>query len=224
MKAEEKRVRSEARRGFQSHVIRFRRIHDTRPIQVGDSLYEIVLKTAHDGSSAFDFSAGLFRLVCQNGLVTPNASFGGFAVKHVGYAARDVVSGIEAMLDSIPSLTAAVEGMQNVILTPAELRLLAERAAALRWGEQVPVSTERLVTPKRREDVGMDLWKTFNVLQENLVKGGIRGVAQTGRRLRTRAITGVDMSIKLNRELWALADGMAKRKRGGVLSLQQPRT
>ena len=55
--AQEKRVRVEARRGFQSHVIRFRSSGDVKMLSVNDSIFEIVLKTAHDGTSAFDFSA-----------------------------------------------------------------------------------------------------------------------------------------------------------------------
>jgi hypothetical protein len=83
--AQEKRVRIEARRGFQSHVIRFRRRGDGngQDIRVGDSIYEILLKTAHDGTSAFDFSAALFRLVCLNGLVAPAGEFGGFSAEYL---------------------------------------------------------------------------------------------------------------------------------------------
>ena len=78
----------------------------------------------------------------------------------------------------------------------------------------MPVSSERLLAPKRREDVGQDLWKTFNVLQENLVRGGVRAQNTNGRRMRTRAVIGVDAGVRLNRELWALAEGMANLKRG----------
>ena len=212
--AQEKRVRVEAKRGFQSHVIRFRSSGDLKMLSVGDSIFEIVLKTAHDGTSAFDFSAGLFRLLCKNGLVAPAGSFGGFSVKHVGYAARYVIQGIESMLDSLPQLDASVKSMQNVMLEQPEQRLLAESAARLRWGDEAPVNPERLLAPKRRDDVGQDLWKTFNVVQENLVRGGVRGTSSTGRRLHTRAVTGVDAGVRLNRELWALAEGMAKLKRG----------
>ena len=212
--AQEKRVRIEARRGYQSHVIRFRRTASGRALSVGDSIYELVLKTAHDGTSAFEFSAGLFRLVCSNGLVAPAGSFGGFSVKHVGYAARDVVEGVESMLDSLPAMTAAVGEMQAVELNRDEQTLLAESAARLRWNDNLPVTTDRLLTPRRYEDRGQDVWRTFNVIQENLVRGGVRGVAANGRRQRTRAMTGVDASSRLNRELWALAEGMAKLKRG----------
>lgn len=216
--AQEKRVRVEARRGFQSHVIRFRRHGSSgQELRVGDSIYEILLKTAHDGTSAFDFSAALYRLVCRNGLVAPAGQFGGFSVKHVGYAARDVILGVESMLDSLPQLAGSVQQMQEVILEPTEQRLLAESAARLRWGAEVPVAPERLVAPRRRDDVGQDLWKTFNVIQENLVNGGVRGANANGRRMRTRAVTGVDAGVRLNRELWALADAMGKLKRGEAI-------
>ncbi|MCC6807065.1 MAG: DUF932 domain-containing protein [Deltaproteobacteria bacterium] len=218
--AQEKRVRKAERSGFQAHVIRFRRTNDTQPLMVGDSIFEIVLRTAHDGTSAFDFSAGLFRLLCLNGLVAPSGQFGGFSVKHVGYAARDVVHGIESMLDDLPALAASVHAMQEVSLTEPEQTLFAESAGRLRWGAEVPVTSEQLLRPKRREDIGQSVWTTFNVVQEHLLRGGDRGRSANGRRAYTRAVQGVDSGTRLNRELWALAEAMTKLKRGESIGVE----
>ena len=65
-----------------------------------------------------------------------------------------------------------------------------------------------------------NLWGVFNVVQENVIRGGqkgwverldARGRAQT-RRASTRAVAGIDGNRDLNRALWTLAEEMAKLK------------
>ena len=60
------------------------------------------------------------------------------------------------------------------------------------------------------------LFRSFNRVQENIIKGGVRGRSTTGRRLSTRAVGGVNENVKLNRALWTLADGLAGLKNGAV--------
>jgi hypothetical protein len=43
-------------------------------------------------------------------------------------------------------------------------------------------------------------------VQENLINGGLRGRNANGRVITTRAVTGIDQNIRLNRALWVLAD------------------
>jgi len=60
------------------------------------------------------------------------------------------------------------------------------------------------------------VWQTFNVIQENLIRGGLSGRRQTSdgriRRSQTRAINGIDQNVGLNRALWTLAEGMQRLK------------
>lgn len=60
--------------------------------------------------------------------------------------------------------------------------------------------------PRRWEDKKDDLWTTFQRVQENLTKGGLSGKSSSGKRARTRAISGIDGDIKLNRALWVMAE------------------
>ncbi|EKN4120315.1 DUF932 domain-containing protein, partial [Yersinia enterocolitica] len=60
--------------------------------------------------------------------------------------------------------------------------------------------------PRRWEDKKDDLWTTFQRVQENLTKGGLSGKSTGGKRARTRAISGIDGDIKLNRALWVMAE------------------
>ena len=67
------------------------------------------------------------------------------------------------------------------------------------------------------DDKANDLWTTFNVAQENVIRGGLRGVVldEQGRRVRrvsTRAVNGIDQDIKLNKALSVVSQKMAELK------------
>jgi hypothetical protein len=47
---------------------------------------------------------------------------------------------------------------------------------------------------------------------ENLIKGGLSARAANGRRQTTRPVHGIDQSVRLNRALWLLADGLRQLK------------
>ena len=59
--------------------------------------------------------------------------------------------------------------------------------------------------PRRSEDVGNDLWRTLNVVQENVLRGGIPRRSASNRLIRTRAITAIREDIRINSGLWDLA-------------------
>ncbi|WP_432549433.1 DUF932 domain-containing protein, partial [Escherichia coli] len=59
------RVRDPGRREHTKHMLRLRREGQITGIQVP----EIILLNSHDGTSSYQMLPGLFRAVCQNGLV-----------------------------------------------------------------------------------------------------------------------------------------------------------
>ena len=63
-----------------------------------------------------------------------------------------------------------------------------------------------------RSDEARDLWRTMNVTQENLMRGGVQGRNDQGQRRRLRGVTSVDADSKMNRALWVLAERMAELK------------
>ena len=68
-----------------------------------------------------------------------------------------------------------------------------------------------VLAPRRGADRSPDLWTTANVVQENVIKGGLRGVsATTGRGRKTRAVASVAEDVRLNRALWTLTERMAE--------------
>jgi sporulation protein YlmC with PRC-barrel domain len=63
----------------------------------------------------------------------------------------------------------------------------------------------RLLAPRRAADVGNDLWRTLNVVQENVLHGGIPRRTASNRLVRTRAITAIREDVRINSGLWDLA-------------------
>jgi hypothetical protein len=69
VRAQEQSIRTEARRGFQKHVVRFARGEHLQTWEKNQVRPEVVLVNSHDKSSADQLHCGLFRLVCTNGMV-----------------------------------------------------------------------------------------------------------------------------------------------------------
>src|SRR3546814_14586167 len=121
------------------------------------------------------------------------------------------------LAEDFPRLIDASETMKAVRLSEDERRLLGEVSLVARYGEdESPLRPEQIIEPRRREDVGDSLWATFNVIQENVIRGGLQGRKRNAdgriRRAQTRAINGIDQNVALNRALWTLAEGMQSRK------------
>lgn len=237
-KASEKRVNSVVRQGFQEHLIRFRQQNDV--VQVGDLIPEIVLKNSHDGLSSFQIMAGIFRLVCSNGMIVADSLFATHRIKHIGYRDQDVIDATFSVMSTTPKIMNRVEEFKQVILSPQEQLVLAESALTAKYGEpkedEVPLNQkfnlEWLAFPVRKQDRMTDvgrlenrglninlaentLWNSFNILQEKLVeKGGRFAKAQANsiRVKKARKVTSVSENVRINQALWQLAEKMAELK------------
>ncbi len=86
-----------------------------------------------------------------------------------------------------------------------------------------PIKPALLLGVRRHEDAGKDLWTTFNVIQENTLRGGLSGRTKAGydeatgkfkpsRRVSTKPVRGIDQDVELNKAMWALAEKMAELK------------
>jgi len=237
--AREQTVREEGRRGFQRHEIRFQhRDRMGRLVKVDthapgyhhvihnseEAVPEIVLTNSHDGFSSFQIMAGLFRQVCANGLVIADALLSSCQIRHIGYTDQAVRNASDYMLAHVPQVMGKIEEYKNVALSEQEQLALATSAAAAKWNVDIaglPFEPVRLLHAKRVEDQGTSLWHTFNRVQENLIRGGVRYMKidqdqNTGRRkfrrMQTRPVTGVKEDIRINRALWLLAENMKRIK------------
>lgn len=228
--ATQAKTRDASKRDFTKHMVRLRNT-SFRPQANGDT-FEIVLVNGNDGSSAYRMMPGFFRMVCTNGLIV-GESLGEIRVRHSGNAMHDVIEGAYTVLSDAPKVVDRVQSFRALSLNRDEALAFATAAHQLRFPaaaldaedpafSPAPVDPIRLLSARRQEDMAerSNLWGVFNVVQENVIRGGqkgwverldARGRAQT-RRASTRAVAGIDGNRDLNRALWTLAEEMAKLK------------
>ena len=208
-------VRDITRREHTKHLVRLRH-HSTVDVTSKGEVGEIVLLNSHDGSSSYQLLSGFFRFVCSNGLIAGDIT-NDVRVRHSGNVVDNVIEGATRILSDLEVAQSRVGDYKSLSLTSDEQTLFANAALGLRWEpDATPVTADSVLTPSRWADRGNDLWTTLNVVQENLIKGGVAGRARTGRRLTTKAVSGVSENVRLNQSLWALADGFAKLKQNVV--------
>jgi hypothetical protein len=211
------RVKIADKAPFTKHMLRLRHASQIGGADATEA-NEIILINSHDGSSAYQMLAGVFRFICTNGLICGD-EVGDIRVPHRGDVVGRVIEGAYTVLDEFKRIDDNRQTMKEIPLTPPEQTLFARAALVERFGEDKapPVTTDQVLAPERWEDRGSDLWTVFNRTQEHLVRGGLRAHTANNRRTRTRAVTGIDQNVKLNRGLWMLAEGMRKLKEGGEI-------
>jgi len=158
--------------------------------------------------------AGAFRFVCSNGLVCGDM-VADVRIPHKGDITGQVIEGAYEVLDGFERVQESRETMQVTTLDEGEAQILARAALALKYDDPdkpAPITESQILMSRRYDDRRPDLWMTFNRLQENLLKGGLRDRSANGRRQSTRAVQGIDSDIRLNRSLWLLAEGMRPLK------------
>ncbi len=201
---------------FKKHILRFRNT-DMRGLMMfrkgigisGDTYPEIVVTNSHDGRSAFKFHIGLFRLVCSNGLVIADKTFGKHTIIHKGLQETDITEKVDKITSNIPSLFDKVKEMMSVELSAEERVKFGIESVNKRWNDGRTVDIEQLLKVNRSADKGNDLWTVFNRVQEKLINGGLDTSRKSGDKIihnKTRAVRSIDENLRINKMLWALSE------------------
>lgn len=208
------------KKDFTKHIIKFR--HATQKditLSVGDEIQEICFTNSHDGTSKAVFQNGIYRLICSNGMMT-GQSVETVNIPHRALTTDNVIEGAYTVLKQQELVQSLMEDMKSIRLVPSEQQLLAHTSGALRWdSEDWRPSVKEILTVRRSADKEPTLWNTFNTIQENIIKGGIRKDVNIPKehiygKNNTRAVTGINDLTKLNSSLFDLADGMRRIKMG----------
>lgn len=199
--------RIEGKKEYTKHMIRLRHVNEISK----DLAKEIILINSHDGTSSYQMLAGLYRFVCQNGLVSGD-TISDVRIRHSGNIYDDIIEASYTILDEFDEVESDIELMRSTQLLLPEAEALAEAALTLKYDDEAPIQPKKLLAPRRFEDNGLDVWSVFNRIQENLMKGGQRGINKNGRRVSTRPVRAIDNDIKLNKALWIVSKALAKEK------------
>ena len=125
---------------------------------------EIRIVNSHNRLASFAFYVGLYRLVCDNGLVVADEVFEQLSLRHIGYDFEDVLALIDTIVDNINGIQNTVFKMQNRSLSKEEELTFTMYAIASRYPEYFndegfvkkelldAIDIDEFMLPNRKED------------------------------------------------------------------------
>jgi hypothetical protein len=159
--------------------------------------------------STFSVSSGLHRLVCSNGLTVPTSVSDAIVVRHMSVDMGTVRQITDEFADRLPIIQRAVQRMESTYLTEERTIDMVNKATLIRWDKgSVPntINIQDLLKPERDGDMGNSVWKTFNVIQEKFVRGGVQYKSKRGRLTTMKELKNYQNINKINTSLWELAE------------------
>jgi hypothetical protein len=198
-----------ANAGFQKHLVVFRNTDIVINGSDGDTVWpQILLTNSSDGKNAFTFKAGLFRLVCENGLVISTQDFADLKIRHFGYDFSELQKTITSMVEKLPLTVESMNKFKQTKLTDKQILKFAKDALEARFGEvemkRITIDYTEFVKATRKEDEGNDLWSVFNRVQEKVIDGDFNYGYSTKTR-KARKIKNFNKDIELNSRLYEIA-------------------
>ena len=205
----EVKARKAKTRGVQKHMVVFRNPDVVINGDDGDTVFpQILLTNSHDGKTAFTFTAGLFRMICENGLVISTTQFEDVKMRHMGYTFEDLQVNIREMVARLPLTVESMNKMKQVEMEEKAALDFAKKALETRFDKKqvkrIKVDLKELLNPTRKEDMGNDVWSVFNVVQEKIIHGGFDYISGTKVR-KARRVKNFKQDQKINKELFDLA-------------------
>jgi hypothetical protein len=215
--ARQSNCRLKNKMAYTKHMVRFR--HRDTQVTASQLFPELILINSHDGLSSYRLLAGMYRLICSNGLVA-GYGYDDIRIRHQGDIIGNVIEGTHTIVNNAYAVLEATEKMASVQLNLEERQYFADAAHTLRFDDSEigqAVESKKLLMPRRMSEVNQhDLFTVFNVVQENAIKGGVGGHARDKdgyvKRIKTREVKGIDQNTSLNRALWTLAEKMMQLK------------
>ena len=169
---------------------------------------QILLTNSHDGKNAFTFTAGLFRMICENGLVISTNEFEKVSIRHMGYDFDELQKQVTEMVEQLPLTVESMNKMIETTMDQNSIVKFAKDMLAVRFPEdelrRITIDMDDFITPVRNEDKGDDLWSVFNVIQEKIIEGDFEYTVGTKHR-KARQIKNFKQDMDLNSKMFDVA-------------------
>ena len=208
--AKEVQSRKESTNGFQKHLVVFRNNDVVINGEDGDTVFpQIVMTNSHDGKNCFQFTAGLFRMVCENGLVISDTQFDDIKMRHMGYTFEDLQVLIKDIVEKLPLTVDSMNKMKAVELEEEQMFNLAKSFLDIRVeGTQNTYDNqaiEDVLNVQRKADEGNMLWEVFNRIQENIIDGNFEYKTPSGKLRQARIIKNFKQDQDVNKKMFSKA-------------------
>jgi Domain of unknown function (DUF932) len=185
-----------------THMIVFRR-PDTK-LKIGGVLPQINWTNNHAAMRRGTLLGGFFKVVCSNGLViSAGIAETKYSRIHKDGAEFDIDEALVSCLGRLDEAEQDIDKWMSIDMNFGQRQEFAAKAVLVK-NQNDPIwsahfDAHEFLNVRRPEDKQNDLWTVFNVVQENIIQGGVRGANGT-----TRGITQVSEVMRINRGLWQL--------------------
>ena len=215
-----KEVNARQDKGYQKHLVVFRNPDvsiNKKSTNVDGEVFEdivfpqILVTNSHDGKNSFKFQAGLYRMVCENGLVIADQQFEDYTIRHMGYDFEALQSVIKDMISNLDLTVESMNKMRKIELDENQQFEFAKKLLDIRVEGTDNMYKEDqigdILVPQRKEDFGDDLWSVFNRVQENIVEGNFKyyNAKTLGSERQARPIKNFKQDMDVNKKLFSAA-------------------
>lgn len=197
---------------FGLHEVEFMKPEHFSAVDYRHEAPRILFMNSYDGSRKARFAAGIIRFACLNGMITGDL-LANLTFLHMGEYEEALMSQMKSIAEETPKVFDKIDAYREIKLDDDIYLGMADQALQLRYPKEedrLIVDAAALIMPRRREDHAPDLYTTFNVLQENIIRGGVPGLLPDGRSRTMQPVKHIERSNTLNRELWNLLDATAE--------------
>ena len=215
-----KEVNARQDKGYQKHLVVFRNPDvsiNKKSTNVDGEVFEdivfpqILVTNSHDGKNSFKFQAGLYRMVCENGLVIADQQFEDYTIRHMGYDFEALQNVIKDMISNLDLTVESMNKMRKIELDENQQFEFAKKLLDIRVEGTDNMYKEDqigdILVPQRKEDFGDDLWSVFNRVQENIVEGNFKyyNAKTLGTERQARPIKNFKQDMDVNKKLFSAA-------------------
>ena len=205
-----KQVKARRDVGYQKHLVVFRNPDVVINGEDGDQIFPQVLMTnSHDGKNSFTFTTGLYRMICENGLVVDDTEFDVIKIRHLGYDFDTLQDTIQEIISKLDLTVESMNKMKQTQLDEKQMFDLAKSFLDMRvegtGNNYIKTAINDVLTPQRSQDQGNGLWEVFNRVQENIIEGNLEYATDSGKPRQARVIKNFKQDQVLNQKMFAKA-------------------
>ena len=205
-----KQVKARRDVGYQKHLVVIRNPDVVINGEDGDQIFPQVLMTnSHDGKNSFTFTTGLYRMICENGLVVADTEFDVIKIRHLGYDFDTLQDTIQEIISKLDLTVESMNKMKQTQLDEKQMFDLAKSFLDMRvegtGNNYIKTAINDVLTPQRSQDQGNGLWEVFNRVQENIIEGNFEYATDSGKPRQARVIKNFKQDQVLNQKMFAKA-------------------
>jgi len=185
-------------------------------LQTEEGVPTLVIANSHNRSSSFQVHTGYIRFACENGLIA-GTNIESMKVQHTAQNWNELLSSfISQYMKNVSIMEDEHRLLKRKQLNNITLKYFLEEASKIRYDLKDVLDINELNLIRRPEDVGSDMYKTYNRVQESLIKGlftrRTRRTTDDGIVLdnwsQAKMLTDQKEIIRVNKEIRDLAIGL----------------